>query len=95
MPEDMAKVISMHMYTKVERTVFGVRVRCECGATYGSGFEPPADLVARHIAGELAKAGYGKEAGGDVCPFDCDSCHDPDCPCDRMGCEGSGVQLDS
>jgi hypothetical protein len=25
----------------------------------------------------------------DVCPFDCDSCHDEDCPCDRLGCAGS------
>lgn len=30
----------------------------------------------------------------DVCPFDCDSCHGEDCPCDRLGCEGSGVHLD-
>lgn len=24
-----------------------------------------------------------------VCPFDCDRCHDEDCPCDRLGCAGS------
>lgn len=24
-----------------------------------------------------------------VCPFDCDGCHDEDCPCDRSGCAGS------
>lgn len=24
-----------------------------------------------------------------VCPWDCDSCHDEDCPCDRLGCAGS------
>lgn len=23
-----------------------------------------------------------------VCPFDCDNCHDDDCPCDRLGCAG-------
>lgn len=22
------------------------------------------------------------------CPFDCDSCHSDDCPCDRLGCAG-------
>lgn len=32
---------------------------------------------------------------GEFCPFDCDSCHDPDCPCDRMGCAGSDVELAS
>lgn len=31
----------------------------------------------------------------DHCPYDCDSCHDEDCPCDRMGCAGSGVRLDA
>lgn len=25
----------------------------------------------------------------DVCPYDCDSCHDSDCPCERLGCAGS------
>jgi hypothetical protein len=25
----------------------------------------------------------------EVCPYDCDSCHDSDCPCDRLGCAGS------
>jgi hypothetical protein len=29
----------------------------------------------------------------DVCPFDCDHCHDEDCPCDRLGCAGSGVRF--
>jgi hypothetical protein len=24
----------------------------------------------------------------EYCPYDCDSCHDEDCPCDRMGCAG-------
>ena len=24
-----------------------------------------------------------------VCPFDCDSCHDEDCICDRLGCAGN------
>lgn len=24
-----------------------------------------------------------------ICPFDCDSCHDEDCPCERLGCAGS------
>lgn len=23
------------------------------------------------------------------CPYDCDSCHDESCPCDRLGCEGN------
>lgn len=23
-----------------------------------------------------------------VCPFDCDSCHDEDCICERLGCAG-------
>ena len=27
------------------------------------------------------------------CPYDCDGCHDYDCPCDRLGCAGSGVEL--
>ena len=31
----------------------------------------------------------------EVCPYDCDSCHDSDCPCDRLGCGGSGVTFDS
>lgn len=22
------------------------------------------------------------------CPYDCDSCHSDECPCDRLGCEG-------
>lgn len=25
----------------------------------------------------------------DVCPYDCDVCHDSECPCDRAGCAGS------
>lgn len=29
-----------------------------------------------------------KAAEADYCPYDCDSCHDVDCPCDRMGCAG-------
>lgn len=27
----------------------------------------------------------------DHCPYDCDRCHDEDCPCDRLGCAGSGT----
>lgn len=27
------------------------------------------------------------------CPYDCDSCHSYDCPCDRLGCAGSEVEL--
>ena len=27
------------------------------------------------------------------CPWDCDHCHDDECPCDRLGCEGSGVKF--
>lgn len=27
------------------------------------------------------------------CPYDCDNCHSEDCPCDRMGCAGSGVRF--
>lgn len=23
-----------------------------------------------------------------VCPYDCDGCHDDECPCDRLGCAG-------
>lgn len=30
-----------------------------------------------------------------ICPWDCDSCHDEDCPCTRMGCKGSGTTFDS
>lgn len=41
--------------------------------------------VAR-IAKALDEAGFYR---CDVCPFDCDSCHDEDCPCDRLGCAGS------
>jgi len=25
----------------------------------------------------------------EFCPYDCDSCHGEDCPCDRLGCAGS------
>jgi hypothetical protein len=27
--------------------------------------------------------------GAVYCPFDCDSCHSDDCPCDRLGCAGN------
>lgn len=23
------------------------------------------------------------------CPYDCDNCHDDECPCDRLGCAGN------
>lgn len=63
--EDMSKVLLQHMYTKVESTVIGVRVRCECGEVYGSGIEPPAEIIARHIAVMLAEAGYGLRSGNE------------------------------
>lgn len=29
-----------------------------------------------------------RETAPTVCPYDCDSCHGDDCPCERLGCAG-------
>lgn len=42
--------------------------------------------TAARIAKALDEAGYYKT---EVCPYDCDGCHDEDCPCDRLGCAGN------
>ena len=42
--------------------------------------------TAVRIAKALDAAGYYKS---DVCPYDCDGCHDENCPCDRLGCAGN------
>lgn len=39
--------------------------------------DPEKVMVARHI---------------NVCPFDCDGCHDDDCICGRLGCAGYGKE---
>lgn len=44
-------------------------------------------------AAEALIADIESDAYPAYCPWDCDSCHGWDCPCDRMGCEGSGVEL--
>lgn len=28
------------------------------------------------------------ESDLEYCPYDCDHCHNEDCPCDRLGCAG-------
>lgn len=38
------------------------------------------------IAKEIS---YGED-GREVCPYDCDNCHDGECPCNRLGCAGDG-----
>lgn len=63
-------------------------LHCKCGYV-GEGVSKNGDFE-RHLAGELVVAGYAKP-GPDVCPYDCDSCHGEECPCDRMGCEGDGA----
>lgn len=45
-------------------------------------------------AAEALIADIESDAYPAYCPWDCDSCHDYDCPCDRLGCAGSGVELD-
>lgn len=57
-----------------------------------------AEMIQTRIIGILREAndiapgegGGGKQIvdGEIVCPYDCDSCHGEDCPCDRIGCDG-------
>lgn len=46
----------------------------------------------------LVERGWTPPATGEhlaereVCPYDCDSCHDDECPCPRLGCAGYGTE---
>ena len=58
------------------------------------------DALERIIASGMASKLRPSEIAEEIaqiepshCPYDCDSCHDYDCPCDRLGCAGSGVEL--
>lgn len=42
----------------------------------------------KHLA-ELVIADVESDAYPNHCPYDCDSCHDDECPCGRLGCAGS------
>ena len=42
---------------------------------------PPAKRMLEKILDE-------EQEKPEVCPYDCDVCHDEDCPCDRLGCAG-------
>jgi hypothetical protein len=45
-----------------------------------------AGLLANRSNNEIAKEIAMLEPTH--CPWDCDGCHDDECPCDRMGCAG-------
>lgn len=47
----------------------------------------PGDVGARELLAEAITR--WEQIRPQVCPFDCDSCHDDDqCPCERLGCAG-------
>jgi len=87
-----------------EGIIIGKRTLSDGTYHYGNGEEPGEYDAHRHFTAYLIVTSLRSapvhvlpehitalepEPEPDVCPFDCDSCHDEDCPCDRLGCAGS------
>lgn len=100
--EQIGEVLASHRMLTHERSGSYACANPECGwqlqykltlADIKSGVDAVLDSFEDHLAGVLLPL-INTESYPEYCPYDCDGCHDEDCPCDRMGCAGSGVGLD-